>query len=183
MHNIMDTFTVDFAKVLSNDNTKQIGFSIVFFLFFIGISMNLFKDVFGCELNSIFKHKAIKHTILILFLFMIFQHNGQEKSNPLHHLLLSFIIYVVVLILSYTNVFYIYFVSIIVIFLFFIEYIKSYYLYKITDQEVLQEKLDFIYKLDNVLLIIIILTIIIGFTTSTKKMNLLRGLFGKNKCN
>ena len=44
--------------------------------------------------------------------------------------------------------------------------VKQYYEFNISDQEVLQENLGFLYKMNNVFVIIIILTIIIGTLTS-----------------
>tara|TARA_B100000123_G_scaffold270982_1_gene249826 strand:+ start:53 stop:604 length:552 start_codon:yes stop_codon:yes gene_type:complete len=177
----------DFANLLSSDNTKTIKFTLVFFLFFIGLSQNIFENLFGCNIKQLFRNNILRHSLCFLFLYLLFDYaTGLNKDmsqlpNPLVNLGISGLIYSLVILLFQTNVFYIYFISILVIILIILDKIKNYFAYSVKDQEILQENLSFIYKLNNVLVIIGILTIIIGIlsTTNLKKLS---NIFLNKKC-
>ena len=161
-------------NLISSDNTKKINYIILFFIFFIALSQNSFKNLFGCKLNSFFKNIYFKHLISILFLFLLIDVNlnPQNKNsafkshNPLLSLLYTMIVYSLVFLLLHCNRIYILFISLIIFILILLDRIKQYYEFNISDQEILQQHLGFLYKMNNVFVIIIILTIIIGTLTS-----------------
>ena len=161
-------------NLISSDNTKKVNYVILFFIFFIALSQNTFKNLFGCKLNSYFKNVYFKHLISILFLFLLIDINinPQDKNsafkshNPLLSLFYTTLIYVLVFLLLHCNKIYILFISLIIFILIIIDRVKQYYEFNISDQEILQENLGFLYKMNNVFVIIIILTIIIGTLTS-----------------
>ena len=178
----------NFADLLSNDNTKTIKFTLVFFLFFIGISQNIFENLFGCNIKELFKNNILRHSLCFLFLYLLFDYatsvnkDVSQLPNPLVNLGISGMIYILVVLLFRTNVFYIYFISILVIILIILDKIKNYFAHSIKDQEILQQNLGFIFKLNNVLVIIGILTIIIAILTSTKVTNIFDNVLSKRKC-
>lgn len=164
--------TID--KIISSDNTKQVKYIILFFIFVIALSQNTFKNLFGCDLNSYFNNFYVKHLISIFFLFLIVDMNLNSKDNtssliginPLFSLIYSVLIYSFVFLLLHCNKVYILFIMTIIFFLVVLDRIKYYFEVSITDQEILQERLSFIYKMNNMFVIIILLTIIIGSLTT-----------------
>ena len=184
----MSTDLNDIANLLSNDNTRPIKFTLVFFLFFIGISQNLFQNLFGCNVKKLLKNNLVRHFVCLLFLFLLLDYitglnvDNANIPNPFMNLLYSVGIYGLVILLFQTNVFYIYFISILAIVLLVLDKVKNYYQFSVKDQEILQQHLSFIYKLNNVLVIIGILTIVIGVLTTAKVGNLYNLLINNNKC-
>ncbi len=174
----------EMLKLIKNDNTNKIKYVILFFIFMIALSQNLFKNIFGCSLRNIIKNTYSKHAISLLFLFLLIDVNSdniETNSNPLISLLYSAIIYTLVFLLLHSNKLYITFISIIILVLIILDKFKSYYQNTINDQEELQGKLDLIYKTTNVFVIIVVLTIIIGTLTSLNMKSLKRTLNGKIK--
>ena len=113
--------------------------------------------------------------IFILFLFILVDLNVpiQQESGegiilqtPIISLLYSLLIYVLVFLLLHTNKIYVLFISVLVVSLIILDKIKKTSEITIKDQELLQERLYFIFRLNNIFVIIIVLTIIIG-TLST----------------
>jgi len=172
------------VNLIKNDNTNKIKYVILFFIFIIGLSQNLFNNIFGCNLHKIIKNNLTKHAVSLLFLFLLVDinsDNSEIKSNPLISLLYSCIIYSLVFLLLHSNKIYITFIIIIIFILIVLDKFKSYYQSTINDQEELQGKLDLIYKTTNVFVIIIILTIIIGTLTSLDMSSLKNTLRGSVK--
>lgn len=170
---------------IKNDNTNKTKYVILFFIFMIALSQNLFKNLFGCNLRKIIKNNYTKHVVSLLFLFLLvdinLDVNVENKSNPFFSLVYSSIIYVLVFLLIHSNKIYITFISIIIFVLIILDKFKSYYQSTINDQEDLQSRLDLIYKTTNVFVIIVVLTIIIGTLTSLNMKSLKKTLDGKNK--
>lgn len=178
-------------NVISNDNTQKVKYIILFFVFFIALSQNTFKNLFGCNLNDYLRNIYLKHLISILFLFLLFDLNlnPQQKSsgfltnNPFVTFIYTILVYILVFLLLHCNKVYVLFIVMIIIFLIVLDRTKQYYEHKITDQEVLQERLSFLYKMNNVFVIIIILTIIIGTLSSLDVKSLFRTLYQNgNQC-
>ena len=96
-------------NLISSDNTKKVNYIILFFIFFIALSQNSFKNLFGCKLNSFFKNIYFKHLISVLFLFLLIDVNlnPQNKNsafkshNPLLSLLYTVIVYSLVFLLLF----------------------------------------------------------------------------------
>tara|TARA_Y100000389_G_C17420698_1_gene496520 strand:+ start:162 stop:716 length:555 start_codon:yes stop_codon:yes gene_type:complete len=172
-------------KFIKNDNTNKIKYVILFFIFMIALSQNLFKNLFGCNLQKIIKNNYTKHAVSLLFLFLLVDINIDSKieykSNPLISLVYSAIIYVLVFLLLHSNRIYITFISIIIFVLIILDKFKSYYQSTINDQEDLQNRLDLIHKTANVFVIIVVLTIVIGTLTSLNIHNLKKTLYGRIK--
>lgn len=165
----MVSTTDEMVNLIKNDNMNKIKYVILFFIFMIALSQNLFKNLFGCRLKSIINNTYTRHVISLLFLFLLVDMNldgVESKSNPLISLIYSCIIYVLVFLLLHTNKIYITFITIVIVILIVLDKFKSYYQNTINDQEELQGKLDTIHKTTNVFVIITILTIIIGTLTS-----------------
>lgn len=185
----MSAVNIDFAKLISNDNTRNIKYTLVFFLFFVALSQNIFENLFGCQVKTLLKSIWLRHLFCLFFLFVILDYGStlnvddtNPRPNPIHNVGYSVLVYSLILLLLQTNIFYIYFMSIVVIIFIVLDKLKSYYVHSIRDQEILQDRLGFLYKLNNVLLIISILTIIIGTLTSTKT-NPFKKIFSmKQKC-
>ena len=174
----------EMLKFIKNDNTNKINYVILFFIFMIGLSQNMFKNMFGCNLQKTFRSIYAKHLVCLLFLFLLIDMNTdniKNTANPLMSLLYSITIYVLVFLLLHSNKIYITFISIIIIVLIVLDKFKNYYQNNIHDQEDLQSILDLIYKTNNVFVIIIILTIIIGTLTSLDMDGLKKTLSGKTK--
>ena len=74
--------------------------------------------------------------------------------------------YALVFILLHSNQLYILFILALVLFLILLDKYKKYLEYSVQDQEVRQEQLNLIYKTNNVFIILMILTIIIGSISS-----------------
>lgn len=175
----------EFMNFIKNDNTNKTKYVILFFVFMIALSQNLFKNLFGCNLQKIIKNNYTKHAVSLLFLFLLvdinIDSNVEYKSNPLVSLVYSVIIYVLVFLLLHSNKIYITFISIIIFVLIILDKFKSYYQSTINDQEDLQKRLDLIYKTSNVFIIIVVLTIIIGTLTSLNMTSLNKTLYSKIK--
>ena len=173
-------------KFIKTDNTNKINYVILFFIFMIGLSQNMFKNMFGCQIQKMIQSNYVKHLVSLLFLFLLVDMNtnnvgDNQSANPLFSLLYTAIIYVLVFLLLHSNRIYITFISIIIFVLIILDKFKSYYQNSINDQEELQGKLDLIYKTNNVFVIIIILTIIIGTLTSLDMSDLQKTIYGKTK--
>ena len=171
----------DLIKIINSDNTNKVNYIILFFIFMIALSQNMFKNLFGCNIQKMIKSNYAKHFVALLFLFLLIDmniDNIKNTANPLISLLYSIIIYILVFLLLHSNKIYITFISIIIFVLIILDKFKSFYQNTINDQEELQGKLDLIYKTNNVFVIIIILTIIIGTLTSLN-MNSLKKTFNE----
>lgn len=158
-----------FTNWVDSDNTVKINYVILFFIFVIGLSNNVFRNMFGSQLKSYFKSGYIKHFVCVFFLFLLLDvntTNAKDVLNPFFNLMLSLIIYTLVLLLTHSNQLYIAFITIILFILVVLHKFKTYYKNTINDQEILQGKLDLIYKTNNVFVIIIVLIIVIGSLTS-----------------
>lgn len=180
----MVSTTDDLVNFIKNDNMNKIKYVILFFIFMIALSQNLFKNLFGCNLKNIINNMYIRHIISLLFLFLLVDMNSdgmESKSNPLISLVYSGIIYVLVFLLLHSNKLYITFITIIIVILIVLDKFKSYYQNTINDQEELQGRLDMIHKTTNVFVIIVILTIIIGTLTSLNIKKLQETLYGNIK--
>ena len=175
-------------KLISQDNSVKIKYIILFFVFLVAISQNLFKNIFGCKLNDIIHNIYLKHIISILFLFLLvdlntvtMQNGPIEKINPLYSLIISIIIYGMMLMLFHSNKIYLIFIIIISCFLIVLDKIRKYLEININDQEILQSRIDYINKMDNLFVIIIILCITIGGLTSFNLKELKNTLYDKIK--
>jgi len=174
--------TSGILKFIKSDNTDKVKYIILFFVFMIGLSQNMFKNLFGCGLQNMFQKNYSKHLVSVLFLFLLIDlntENIENTANPLLSLFYSIIIYILVFLLLHSNKIYIIFITIIIFVLIILDKFKSYYQNTINDQEELQEKLDLIFKTNNVFVIIIILTIVIGTLTSLNAKKLKQTLSGK----
>ena len=168
-------------KFISSDNTEKVKYIILFFIFFIALSQNVFKNLFGCKLNEYLNNIYVRHSISILFLFLLIDLNinGQDKNsafkshNPIFSLLYTVLIYILVFLLLHCNKIYILFIGFLIFVLILLDRLKHYYEFNTTDQEILQENLGFLYKMNNVFIIIIVLTIIIGTLSSLNVVDLL----------
>lgn len=169
---------------ISSDNTQKVKYVILFFVFFITLSQNTFNNLFGCNLKSYLNNVYIKHLISILFLFLLIdlnmgsqdQNNPFSYANPIFSLMYTIIIYVLVFLLLHCNKIYIFFIILLLFILILLDRIKQYYEFNIADQEVLQENLGFIYKMNNVFVVIIILAIIIGSLSSLDVSSLIKSI-------
>lgn len=169
--------------IISKDNTIHIKLVILFFIFMISLSSNIFKNMFGCKTNVLIKNVYTKHLVGVLFLYLLFDLNIQPEVviNPLLNLFYTVVIYLLVILLLHTNKLYINLIMMIILLLIVMDKFKIYFKSSIKDQELLQNKLNFIYKGYNVFVVLIILIIIIGILTSLKIDNLKNTLIGK-KC-
>ena len=125
----------------------------------------------------------MKHFICLLFLFLLLDLNLTSKDNeaystqnPIFSLIYSVIIYILVFLLLHCNKIYIFFIAFLIFFLIILDKVKKYVEYNVKDQEVLQEQLNFIYKMNNVSVIIMVLTIIIGTLTTLNTKELIENL-------
>lgn len=180
----MVSTTDEMVNLIKNDNMNKIKYVILFFIFMIALSQNLFKNIFGCNMNNIINNAYTKHIITLLFLFLLVDmnlDNVESKSNPLISLVYSCIIYVLVFLLLHSNKIYITFITIIIVILIVLDKFKSFFQNAINDQEELQGRLDMIHKTTNVFIIIIILTIVIGTLTSLDMKSLKNAFYGKTK--
>ena len=80
-----------------------------------------------------------------------------------------------------TNRFYINLVFVMLLLLLILDKFKIYYSSTIKDQENLQEKLQFIYKTNNIFIILIILMVVIGVISSFNYTNF-KNTFTDKKC-
>ena len=161
-------------NIISSDNTKKVKYVILFFVFFIALSQNVFQNLFGCKLKEYFNNIYIRHFISILFLFLLIDVNLSPDSktnplithNPLFSLLYTITIYVLVFLLLHCNKIYVFFIALLIFILIILDRLKDYFQANIADQEILQDRLGIVFKMNNVFVIIMILTIIIGTLTS-----------------
>jgi hypothetical protein len=157
------------TTLIDTDNTVKINYVILFFIFVIGLSNNIFRNMFGQQINGQLKSGYVKHSICIFFLFLLLDMNPTNDRavlNPVFNIIISATIYLLVLLLMHSNQLYISFILAILFIIIVIHKFKSYFENTINDQEILQGKLDMIYKTNNVFIVIIILIIIIGSLTS-----------------
>ena len=170
---------------ISRNNIEKVKYVILFFVFFIALSQNMFHDLFGCHLKHYMNNVYVKHLVSILFLFLLIDLNisSQDSNspllshNPLWSVLYTLVVYALVFLLLHCNKVYILFISLVIFFLILIDRMKQYYEFNISDQEILQERLGFLYKMNNVFVIIIILTIIIGTLSSLNKKALMNTIY------
>lgn len=154
---------------ISSDNTRKIQYIILFFIFMMALSNHVFDHLFGCSLKIITKNIYVRHGISLLFLYLLIDvnlENGENVINPFLSFVLSFFIYLLAIILLHSNQLYIGFILCIIIFLIILDKYKKYLEQYIQDQEQKQEQLDIIYKTNNVFVILMILSIIIGSLSS-----------------
>jgi hypothetical protein len=164
------------TTLIDTDNTVKINYVILFFIFVIGLSNNIFRNMFGQQINGQLKSGYVKHSICIFFLFLLLDMNptnDRAALNPVFNIIISATIYLLVLLLMHSNQLYISFILAILFILIVIHKFKSYFENTINDQEILQGKLDMIYKTNNVFIVIIILIIIIGSLTSLDTKSLI----------
>ncbi len=168
-------------NIISKNNTENIKYITIFLILVISFSSNLFLNIFGC--NNIIKNKYIKHFITIFFLYLLFDINVNTENviNPLFNLFYTLIIYIIVIMLFQTNRFYINLVFVMLLLLLILDKFKIYYSSTIKDQENLQEKLQFIYKTNNIFIILIILMVVIGVISSFNYTNF-KNTFTDKKC-
>ena len=169
------------TKLINGDNTNRINYVIIFFIAMIGLSQNIFFNIFGSQPRKIFKRAYIKHFVSVFFLFLLLDLTsgvGKDAANPLVNLFYSIVLYLLVFLLMHSNKIYIAFISIIMVILIVLDKFKGHFENTIDDQEVLQGKLDLIYKTNNVFVIIAILTIVIGSLTSLDIKSLRKTITG-----
>lgn len=171
-------------NMISTDNTQKVKYVVLFFVFFIALSQNIFQNLFGCRLNEFVNNIYIRHLVCILFLFLLIDVNlapetkndPMKKHNPILSVFYTISIYVLVFLLLHCNKIYVLFAILIVSCLVILDRIKEYYVSNISDQEILQEHLGFIFKMNNVFVIIMVLTIIIGTISSLDVNELMKTL-------
>lgn len=178
-------FNIDLLeKWISGDNTKKIQHILLFFLFLIALSYRVFDHLFGCNIESFIKNIYIRHLITILFLYLVVDMNIDDSITPINPVL-SFVftlfLYFLAILLLHSNQLFIFFILILVFLILLLNKIKAYLNIVIMDQEIKQEKYDVIFKSNNVFVILIILTIIIG-SLSSFNYRKLRTLFHDTSC-
>lgn len=153
---------------ISNDNTKKIQYILLFFIFLLSLSNHVFDQLFGCSLKRIAQQVYVRHAIGVLFLYLLVDLNidNETTMNPLVSFGYSLFMYALVLILLHSHQLYILFILALVFFLILLDKYKKYLEHSVQDQEVKQEHLNLIYKTNNVFIILMILTIIIGSLSS-----------------
>lgn len=173
-------------KWISGDYSKKIQYILLFFLFLLALSYRIFDDLFGCNIKSFIKNIYIRHLITILFLFLIVDinvDNAEINMNPFLSFVFTLFIYFLAILLLHSNQIFIFFILILIFLILLMNKFKKYLKGVIMDQEIKQEQFDFIFKSNNVFVILIILTIIIGSISSfdyTKLRSLIRGKSCKN---
>ena len=166
----MDTF-VTIQQWLSNDNTKKIQYILLFFIFLFALSHKMFDNLLGCSLNNISINIYLRHAISILFLFLVVDMNIDEYVhfiNPFYSFVFSVFLYFITILLLHSNQIYIFFILSIVFLIIIINKYKKYLSQSLQDEELKQDQLEIIYKSNNVLVILMILSILIGSITSFK---------------
>lgn len=154
---------------ISSDNTQKIQYIFLYFIFLFALSHKMFDNVLGCKLHKYTQNKYMKHLISILFLFLIVDTNFDAKdtyTNPIMSFGVTIFIYTLGIILLNSHQLYIMFIIGLIFCLIFLEKYKSYLHFSVQDQELKQEHLNFIYKTNNVTVILMILAIVIGSLTS-----------------
>tara|TARA_B100000424_G_C22934628_1_gene497280 strand:- start:467 stop:1018 length:552 start_codon:yes stop_codon:yes gene_type:complete len=162
-------------KLIIYDYTKKIQYVIMFFIFLIALSNNIFENILGCSIKKYTNNIFVKHMISILFLYMIIDITTKNDNNfyinPILTLLFSIFIYFLFIVLMNGNNIFILFILSLVLLLLVSNKYKSYLLQQVQDQEIKQQNIDFINKSNNVFVILIILTILIGSLTSIPYKN------------
>tara|TARA_Y100000816_G_C25940177_1_gene490363 strand:+ start:196 stop:720 length:525 start_codon:yes stop_codon:yes gene_type:complete len=154
---------------ISSDNTQKIQYIFLYFIFLFALSHKMFDNVLGCKLHKYTQNKYMKHLISILFLFLIVDTNFDAKdtyTNPIMSFGVTVFIYALGIILLNSHQLYIMFIIGLIFCLILLEKYKSYLHFSVQDQELKQEHLNFIYKTNNVAVILMILAIVIGSLTS-----------------
>jgi hypothetical protein len=176
-----------FENLFSSDNTKKIKYVILFFITLIALSHNMFSNIFGCNIKKLMNIAYMRHIIVLIFLYLIIDLKIGENPttiNPILTLIYTISIYVLAMLLMHSNQIYIIFIICIIVILLILDQFKKYFKNTINDQELLQSKLGLIYKTNNLFVVIMILTIIIGSLTSLNIKTLTRFFFENIKsCN
>jgi hypothetical protein len=162
-------------ELFSSDNTKKIKYIILFFITILALSHNMFSNIFGCNIKMLLNTSYTRHIIVLLFLYLLMDLNINDSStyvNPLLTLVYSVLVYLLAMLLMHSNQIYIIFIISIIVLLLVLDKFKKYFENTINDQEILQTKLGIIYKTNNVFVVIMILTIIIGSMTSLNSKTL-----------
>ena len=160
---------IDVEEWISFDNTKKIQYVLLFFIFLLALSYNVFDRLFGDSLKEITKNIYVRHSIGLLFLYLLVDLNLdkiESSMNPIASFVVSIFIYFLVFILLHSHYLFIVFIVALVLFLIVLDKYKKYLQQSVQDQEIMQEHLDLIYKTNNVFVILMILTIIIGSISS-----------------
>jgi hypothetical protein len=160
---------IDVEEWISFDNTKKIQYVLLFFIFLLALSYNVFDRLFGDSLKEITKNIYVRHSIGLLFLYLLVDLNLdkiESSMNPIASFFVSIFIYFLVFILLHSHYLFIVFIVALVLFLIVLDKYKKYLQQSVQDQEIMQEHLDLIYKTNNVFVILMILTIIIGSISS-----------------
>ena len=169
---------------ISGDYSKKIQHILLFFLFLLALSHRVFDHLFGCNIESFFKNIYIRHLITVLFLYLVVDMNIDNTTTPMNPVL-SFVftlfLYFLAILLLHSNQVFVFFILILVFLILLLNKFKAYLNIVIMDQEIKQEKYDIIFKSNNVFVILIILTIIIG-SLSSFDYRKLRSLFHNTSC-
>ena len=163
-------FNIDSIETwISGDYSNKIQHILFFFLFLLALSHRVFDHLFGCNLDTFIKNIYIRHLITILFLYLVVDmniENGETSMNPFLSFVFTLFLYFLAIILLHSNQVFIFFILILIFLIILLNKFKEYLNNVIMDQEVKQEKYDIIFKSNNVFVILIILTIIIGSISS-----------------
>ena len=165
------------------NNSKKIQYVLLFLIFLLAFSYRMFDHLFGTTIKHITKNMFLRHFISLLFLYLIIDiqiEGNTQKYNPIISIIISIIIYFLTIVLLHGNQIYIAFIMILVFILIVMDKYQNYLANSIQDEENKQDKLEFIYKTNNIFIILMILTITIGSTTSLDIKQLKKVLhFGK----
>lgn len=156
---------------ITNDNSNKIQYIIYFFIFMIALSNNLFENLFGCSIKKYTNMKFVRHIIVVIFLYIVieFSNNSNSYLNPILSFVFSFFIYLLFILLLNGNNIFIFFVLTLIMLIIIVNKYKTHINNKLQDEELKQQQIDFINKSSNVFVILIILTILIGSSTSISK--------------
>lgn len=178
---------IEYNKIeewISSDNTKKIQYVILFFIFMMALSNHVFDYLFGCSLKKLTKNIYVRHCVSFLFLYLLMDVNidkTENMINPLLSFVLSAFIYALALILLHSHQLYIGFIICIVFFLILLDKYKVYLEQSVQDQELKQDHLDMIYKTNNVFIILMVLSIVIGSLSSFDAMSFRKTFSEPNK--
>lgn len=169
---------------ISGDYSKKIQHILLFFLFLLALSHRVFDHLFGCNIESFIKNIYIRHLITVLFLYLVVDMNIDNTTTPMNPVL-SFVftlfLYFLAILLLHSNQVFVFFILILVFLILLLNKFKAYLNIVTMDQEIKQEKYEIIFKSNNVFVILIILTIIIGSLSSFDSRKL-RSLFHDTSC-
>lgn len=160
---------------VSKNNSKKIQYVLLFLLFLLALSYRMFDHLFGASLQKFTKNIFLRHLTSLLFLYLVVDIQVEGNNTQVHPVLslcISVMIYVLTIVLLHGNQIYIAFIAILFFILLFMDKYQNYLSQSIQDEENKQDKLEFIYKTNNVFVILMILTIIIGSTTSFQMKSL-----------